>query len=346
VLVQVKNGPIDFQPREPFHPLFGAMPRTPLMMEFQVTQEYLGFATHLVYLGPLFEEVLRADTRARGEGSLVASVIDGTLDGHAETGMAGVANVGTDRNWCGSAFACANWYALGRLAWDPIAGSETIAEEWIRMTFGNDASLVAAVKGMMLRSREAAVNYMTPLGLHHLMAEGHHYGPGPWVETAPRADWNSTYYHRAESGGIGFDRSATGSNAAAQYFPPVAAVYGDVHRVPESLLLWFHHVAWDHRMASGRTLWEELVLRYHRGVEAVRRMQATWEGLQGRVDVERHEQVRAFLAIQEKEARWWRDACVLYFQSLSGRPLPEGLERPEHDLEFYRAIRKRYVPGH
>jgi alpha-glucuronidase len=345
VLVQVKNGPVDFQPREPFHPLFGAMPRTPLVMELQITQEYLGFATHLVYLAPLYEEVLRADTHAKGEGSLVAKVIDGSLYGYAETGMAGVANVGTDRNWCGSVFACANWYAFGRLAWDPMLGSEGIADEWVRLTFGNDEALVAPVKGMMLGSREAAVDYMTPLGLHHLMAEGHHYGPGPWVDQAGRPDWTSVYYHRADANGIGFDRTATGSNAVAQYFPPVAEVFGDVRRVPENHLLWFHHVPWDHRMASGRTLWEELVGRYQSGVDAVRRMQATWRSLEGRVDVERYEQVRAFLAIQEKEARWWRDACVLYFQTFSGRPLPEGYERPEHDLAYYRAIRKRYVPG-
>jgi len=345
VLVQVKNGPIDFQPREPFHPLFGAMPKTPLALELQITQEYLGFATHLVYLAPLFEEVLRADTYAKGEGSLVARVVDGSLHGYAQTGMAGVANVGTDRNWCGSAFACANWYAFGRLAWDPMQGSGEIAEEWVRMTFGNDEALVAPVVGMMLGSREAAVDYMTPLGLHHQMAEGHHYGPGPWVSGGPRPDWTSVYYHRADAAGIGFDRTATGSNAVAQYFPPVAATFADLRRVPENLLLWFHHVPWDYRMASGRTLWDELALRYQAGVDAVRRMQATWRTLEGRVDRERYEQVRAFLAIQEKEARWWRDASLLYFQTFSRRPLPAGCEPPEHDLAYYVALRKRYVPG-
>jgi alpha-glucuronidase len=259
--------------------------------------------------------------------------------------MAGVANVGTDRNWCGSVFACANWYALGRFAWDPMARADEVAEEWARMTFGNDPAVLATVKDMMLGSREAAVDYMTPLGLHHLMAEGHHYGPGPWVDTAPRADWNSTYYHRADAHGLGFDRTAAGSDAVAQYAPPVAEVFGDVRRVPENLLLWFHHVGWDHRMASGRTLWEELVFRYRRGVESVRRMQAAWETLRGKVDPERHAQVRDFLAIQEQEARWWRDAGVLYFQTFSARPVPEGYEPPEHDLAHYRAIRKRYVPG-
>jgi alpha-glucuronidase len=345
VLVQVKNGPIDFQPREPFHPLFGAMPKTPLMMEFQITQEYLGFATHLVYLAPLFEEALGADTWARGPGSTVAKVIDGTLDGHPLTGMAGVSNVGTDRNWCGSVFACANWYAFGRLAWDPSLGSGEIADEWIRQTFTSDPSFVAPVKQMMLGSREAAVDYMTPLGLVHQMAEGHHYGPGPWVSGGRRADWTSVYYHRADSAGIGFDRTRSGSNAVAQYFPPVAESFGNLASVPEKYLLFFHHVSWDHPMASGRTLWEELVAHYYAGVDAVRRMQATWGTLAGRLDAERYEQVRAFLAIQEQEARWWRDACVLYFQTFSGRAIPAGYEPPAHDLAYYRAITTRYAPG-
>jgi alpha-glucuronidase len=345
VLVQVKNGPIDFQPREPFHPLFGAMPETPLMLELQITQEYLGFATHLVFLGPLFEETLNADTHAKGAGSTVARVIDGTLHGHTQTGMAGVANVGSDRNWCGSVFACANWYAFGRLAWDPALGSERIADEWTRMTFGNDEAFVRPVLALMMGSREAAVDYMTPLGLHHLMAEGHHYGPGPWVDDARHADWNSTYYHRADANGIGFDRTTAGSNAVGQYFPPLAETFGRLDRVSEKYLLWFHHVAWDRRMASGRTLWQELVHHYHAGVASVRDMQSTWNALESHVDAERFAQVRAFLAIQEQEARWWRDACVLYFQTFSGRPIPDGYERPEHDLAWYRSLRKRYVPG-
>jgi alpha-glucuronidase len=346
VLVQVKNGPIDFQPREPFHPLFGAMPKTPLMMEFQNTQEYLGFATHLVFLAPLFEEVLRADTHAEGDGSTVGKVIDGTLHGYARTGMAGVANIGTDRNWCGSAFACANWYAFGRLAWDHELTSAQIADEWIRTTFTDDPSFVRPVTETMLASREAAVDYMTPLGLHHLMAEGHHYGPAPWFSGGRRADWTSVYYHRADAKGIGFDRTPSGSDAVGQYFPPVAEVFGRLDRVPEKYLLWFHHVSWDHRMASGLSLWEELVRHYYGGVEAVRRMQATWRSLEGRIDAERYEQIRAFLAIQEKEARWWRDACVLYFQTFSGKPIPDTYERPAHDVGYYMAIKKRYVPGY
>ena len=220
VLIQVKNGPLDFQPREPFHPLFGAMPKTPLMIEFEVTKEYLGQDTHLVYLGRYFEEALRADTYAKGPGSTVARVVDGSIFRYAHTGIAGVANIGSDRDWTGSQFNQANWYAFGRLAWNPEASSAGIAEEWIRMTFTNAPPEVAAIRTMMLQSREAVVNYMTPLGLAHIMATGHHYGPAPWV-TLRRPDWSPTYYHRADSLGLGFDRTARGSDAVAQYFPPV-----------------------------------------------------------------------------------------------------------------------------
>jgi alpha-glucuronidase len=272
--------------------------------------------------------------------------VDGTLHGYPLTGIAGVASIGTDRNWCGSVFGCASWYAFGRQAWDHQRTSAEIADEWVRATFTNDPAFVRPVTEMMLSSREAAVSYMTPLGLHHLMAEGHHYGPAPWFSGGRRADWTSVYYHRADASGIGFDRSRTGSDAVGQYFPPVAETFGRLDRVPEDLLLWFHHVPWGHRMASGASLWEELVRRYYGGVEAVRRMQATWRSLEGRVDAERYEETRAFLAIQEKEARWWRDACVLYFQTFSGRPIPEGYERPEHDLAHYTGITTRYVPGH
>jgi alpha-glucuronidase len=186
---------------------------------------------------------------------------------------------------------------------------------------------------------------MTPLGLHHLMAEGHHHGPAPWFSGGRRADWTSVYYHRADANGIGFDRTASGSNAAGQYFPPVAEAFGRLDTVPEKYLLWFHHLGWDHEMASGLSLWEELVRHYYGGFAAVRRMQATWKSAAGRIDPERREQVRAFLAIQEKEARWWRDASVLYFQTFSGKPIPDAYDRPEHDLAYYMAIRKRYVPG-
>ncbi|WP_139118011.1 alpha-glucuronidase family glycosyl hydrolase, partial [Xanthomonas graminis] len=344
VVVQVKNGAIDFQPREPFHPLFGAMPKTPLMLEFQITKEYLGFATHLVYLGTLYQETLQADTR-RGKRATVARVVEGALDGHALSGIAGVANIGADRNWCGSIFDQANWYAFGRLAWDPQGDARAIAEDWVRMTFGNDPALVAPVVGMMMASHQAAVDYMTPLGLHHLMGRGHHYGPAPWDAGSARPDWDPVYYHRADRNGIGFDRSATGSNAVAQYAPPLARRFGDVRTVPEDYLLWFHHVPWDHRMASGRPLWQELIGRYDHGVAEVARMRATWSGLAPYVDAQRYRQVADFLAIQQREAQWWRDASIAYWQQASGRMLPPGTVPPAHPLAYYQSLSFPYAPG-
>jgi alpha-glucuronidase len=345
VLVQVKNGPIDFQPREPFHPLFGAMPKTPLMMEFQITKEYLGFATHLAYLGPLFEEALDADTRVKGQGSTVARVVNGELHGYRLTGMAGVSNIGADRNWTGSHFDQANWYAYGRLAWDPELDARAIAEEWVRMTFTNDAAFVKPVVDMMMRSREAVVDYMMPLGLHHLFDTGHHYGPGPWVNDLSRADWNPTYYHQADEHGVGFARGPKGSNATSQYAPEVARVFADPSKTPEQYLLWFHHLPWTHRVASGRTLWEEMVARYTRGVQEVAKMRATWDAQRAYVDAERFAQVAAFLRIQQEEAQWWRDGCIAYFQSINKLPLPEGFAPPKLSLEQYKARKFPYAPG-
>jgi alpha-glucuronidase len=344
VLVQVKNGPIDFQPREPFHPLFGAMPATPLMMEFQITQEYLGQGTHLVYLAPLFKECLESDTYAKGKGSPVSAIIDGSLENHTITGIAGVSNIGDDRNWCGHPFAQSNWYAFGRLAWDLSLSSERIAEEWIRMTFTHDPNFIAPVKKMMLDSREITVNYMTPIGLHHIMAMGHHHGPGPWVDKG-RADWTSVYYHRADSAGIGFDRTSKGSDAVSQYFPEVMQRFESPLTCPESLILWFHHLGWDYKLTSGRTVWEELCYRYYNGASSVQKMQQLWNSLEGMIDQERFDHVKALLAIQVKEAIWWRNACVLYFQTFSRHPIPETLEEPKHTLEYYRNIKEYYMPG-
>ncbi len=336
VLLQVKNGPIDFQPREPGHPLFGAMPKTRLMLEVQITKEYLGFATHLVYLGPLYEEALRFDTRRRGAGSTIDKSIDG---------MAGVSNIGAMRNWTGSQFDQANWYVFGRLAWNPELPSRAIAEEWVRMSFSNDGRFVAPTVAMMMGSREAAVDYMTPLGLAHLMAAGHHYGPGPWQGGGTRADWTPPYYHRADADGIGFDRSTGGSNAVSQYAPPLAAEFNDPNSTPEKYLLWFHHLSWDYPMPSGRTLWDELVIHYSRGVEYVQKMRRTWATLAPYVDSERYAETSAFLAIQENEARWWRDASLAYFQSISNRPLPPGYAPPQRTLAEYEAISTPYAPG-
>lgn len=345
VIVQVKNGPLDFQPREPFHPLFGALPKTPVMMEFQLTQEYLGQGTTLVYQAPLMKELLDADTYRNGKGTTVASVIDGSAEKHTLSGIAGVANIGDDRNWCGHPFAQSNWYAYGKLAWDPSISSDKIADDWIRMTFTNDPAFVTATKKMMLTSRETVVNYMTPLGLHHIMGDGHHYGPSPWSDRLGRADWNPVYYHRADSAGIGFDRTEKGSNALEQYAPEVRKIYQDPASCPEDYLLWFHHVSWKQPLRSGKTLWEELCAKYYGGVEEVRSMQKNWELLKGKVDEERFSHVRMLLAVQEKEAVWWRNACLLYFSTFSRMPIPAGYEQPDQTLDYYKAIRVLNAPG-
>ena len=324
VLVQVKNGPLDFQPREPFHPLFGAMPKTPLMAELQVTQEYLGHSTHLVYLAPMWKEFLGSDTHAPGAPSTVEKVVDGTLEGHTLTGMAGVANTGSDRNWCGHDFAQANWYAYGRLAWDPALDAGAIAEEWIVATWGADRDVVATLLPLMMGSRETFVSYTMPLGLHHLIG-GNHYAPMPENDKAPRVDWTATYYHRADARGVGFDRTRTGSGGVDQYRPPLNDVFGDPARVPEDLLLWFHHVPWDHKMKSGRTLWDELVSRYGQGAEQARQMEAQWRALGAKIDPGRHAAVAARLAVQSREAAEWGLKCLRYFQAFSGRPIPEAM---------------------
>ncbi|HYC71433.1 MAG TPA: alpha-glucuronidase [Opitutaceae bacterium] len=348
VVVQIKNGPLDFMPREPFSPLFAHMPRTRLAAELQITQEYLGQSTQLAFLAPMWKEVLDADTFAQGAGSTVARVIDGSLRGHDLSVVAGVANTGTDRNWTGHLLAQANWYAYGRLAWDHSLSAETIADEWTRLTFGSDPAAVAVIKRMLLSSHETVVNYSMPLGLHHIMAEGHHYGPGPWVDLrgAGRPDWTSVYYHKADEKGLGFDRTPGGSNALGQYAPEWRRLWGDPASCPDAYLLWFHHVPWDHRMKSGRSLWDELCHRYQQGVDEVRALRRDWESLATRIDGERHAHVAQRLARQEQDAVIWRDACLLYFQTFSKRPLPAGVEAPAHTLSHYQSLRLRYAPGH
>jgi alpha-glucuronidase len=342
VIVQIKNGPIDFQPREPFSPLFGAMPKTPEMIEFQITMEYLGQSTHLVYLGTSFKESLDADTYSKGKGSTVARVVDGSLEGHSISGMAGVANIGTDSTWCGNQFNPANWYAYGRLAWNHQQRTEEIASDWLKMTFSNDESFVAPVKKLMMESRENTVNYIAPLGLHHIMGVTTHYGPGPWIDNAGRADWNSTYYHKADSLGIGFNRSSTGTNAVSQYFPPVKAIFNSTATTPEEYLLWFHHLPWSYRMKSGNTLWNELVAHYSNGVSAVQQSQVTWTKMAGKIDGERFKSVTTLLARQAAEAKWYRDADLLYFQTFSKMPIPTPYEKPEQTLETY--MNHNYIP--
>ncbi|HEU5077980.1 MAG TPA: alpha-glucuronidase family glycosyl hydrolase [Opitutaceae bacterium] len=345
VVIQIKNGPIDFMPREPFHPLFGAMPSTTLGLELQITQEYLGASTHLVYLGPLFKECLASDTFTQGPGSTVAKIIETPPAGRSNHSViAGVSNIGTDRNWTGHPMAAANWYAFGRLAWNPALEPAAISEEWIRQTFSNTSKVIDTLQPILLSSREAAVNYSMPLGLHHIMAEGHHYGPGPWV-SGIRADWTATYYHRADAQGIGFDRTKSGSNALAQYSEPVREKWENLATCPDEFLLWFHHLPWDYKMRSGRTLWDEICLHYQHGVDTVRSWQPSWQSLKNDVDQERFYHVSALLTRQEREAREWRDACIQYFETFSKRPIPEGVEKPEHPLSYYETLRRHYVPG-
>ncbi len=346
VIIQVKNGPVDFQPREPFSPLFGAMKQTPVMPELQITQEYTGFSNHLCFLAPMWKEVLESDTYQQGAGSTVARVTDGSVYRQSVTAIAGVANTGDDVNWCGHPFAQANWYAFGRLAWDHTLTSQQIADEWLAQTFSlhkageteadnSQAVLLhAQLTRVMLDSHEAVVNYMMPLGLHHLFAFGHHYGPEPWCDLpGARPDWLPRYYHRADREGLGFDRSATGSNAVAQYHAPLDTLYGNMDSCPDELLLWFHHVPWTYPLDTGRTLWDELCYRYMRGVDEVRGFQKVWDQAERFVDDTRFRQVQHRLKIQARDAVWWRDACLLYFRTFSRLPVPYELERPVHELK-------------
>ena len=337
VIIQIKNGPVDFQPREPYSPLFTAMQKTPMMVEFQITQEYLGAANHLVYLAPMWQEffsfVKPASLRA----------------------MAGVANIGDDTNWCGHHFAQANWYAFGRLAWNPSLKTEEIAYEWLRQTFAPlpnperpvittflSSARYPAVYGnpwgvlidMMMSSREACVNYMMPLGLHHIFAGNHHYGPEPWyAPRGVRADWTPPYYHKADSIGLGFDRTLSGSANVKQYPDELCRLYNDINTCPENLLTWFHHVPWDHKMKSGRTFWDELCHKYDDGVHEARRFLTIWDAMQPYVDAQRFDEVQRKLRIQARDSEWWRDACLLYFQTFSHCPIPQDVEHPVHNLD-------------
>ena len=322
VIVQIKNGPIDFQPREPYSPLFTAMKQTPMMVEFQITQEYLGFSNHLAYLAPLWEEFF------------------GEVRPDRLKAAAGVANIGTDVNWCGHHFAQANWYAFGRLAWNPLLTSDRIADEWLQQTFTSQSAFVCPVKAMMLQSREAVVDYMMPLGLHHLFAWGHHYGPEPWCDVpGARPDWMPSYYHKADKQGIGFDRSHTGSNATAQYPDSLCRLYDDIRTCPDEYLLWFHHAPWQHTMQSGRTLWDELCYRYDHGVQQVRSFQKKWDLAENYIDAERFKDVQSRLKIQARDAVWWKDACLLYFQEFSGMRAPYEVERPIHELDDLKQVK-------
>jgi len=328
VTIQVKNGPIDFQPREPVSPLFWAMPQTDLTPELQITQEYLGQSKHLVYLAPMWKECL--DIIPKGSS------------------IAGVANIGQDESWCGHIFSQANWYAFGRLAWDPTLSSEQIADEWLHLTFKKpwyvsakrfEEKFIEPVKDMMLSSREACVDYMMPLGLHHLFAWDHHYGPEPWCYIpGGRPDWLPSYYHKADEGGIGFDRTTEGSGAVSQYPEAMASMYNDLATCPDEYILWFHHLPWDYTMTSGNTLWAELCNHYDRGVKAVREYRSTWKSVKGLVDEKRWQEIDDRLAIQQYDAQWWRDACVQYFQTFSKMEIPSDVEAPVTDLDSLKRI--------
>lgn len=322
VMVQVKNGPIDFQPREPYSPLFGAMPHTPLMVEFQITQEYLGHSNHLAYLATMWNEFYRY------------------VQPSSLKGVAGVVNVGDHVNWCGHDFAQANWYAYGRLAWNPDLSAEEIAREWLAQTFTTDRRFVEPMTQVMMESREAVVDYMMPLGLHHIFAWGHHYGPEPWCEMpGARADWLPSYYHQADKEGLGFDRSRTGSDAVSQYPDSLARVFDSLEQCPEEYLLWFHHVNWNQKLRSGRSLWDELCYKYQKGVDEVRAFQRIWKDMQPYVDAERYQAVAERLDIQARDAVWWKDACLEYFRTFSKKKYPEGVEPPVFTLKELKKVK-------
>ena len=329
VILQSKNGPLDFQPREPYAPIFDKMQKTPQMAELQITQEYLGQSWHLVYLAPMWKEFF---TFVKPE-KLV--------------GIAGVANIGLDKNWCGHHFSQANWYAFGRLAWNPTLSSRQIAEEWLEQTFsltpnpssGGEGSIYSqdnkqagelttplspergvggeALISMMLRSREACVDYMMPLGLHHIFKFDHHMGPQPdgYIKSYP-IEWCPVYYHRANGDSIGVDRTHTGSNATGQYPEPYCSLYDDVNTCPERYLLWFHRVPWTRRMNSGRTLWEEMQWRYNQGVSEVEDFIRVWQEVRPEIDEQRWGEVNDRLQRQLKDAKEWRDVCLGYFGKL------------------------------
>jgi alpha-glucuronidase len=349
VIIQVKNGPVDFQPREPFSPLFGAMKKTSVMPELQITQEYLGHTIHLVFLSTMWEEFLKSDTYQEGKGSTVARCTDGSIFQQKYSAIAGVSNIGLDNNWCGHHFAQANWYAFGRLAWNNNLTSEQIADEWIKLTFNQSNSenavksvsstewaqkFLIPVKKMMLESREAAVNYMMPLGFHHIFAANDHYGPGPWWgPKGVRKDWTPPYYHKADSVGVGFDRTTSGSNAISQYQEPLRSQFNDLKACPENLILWFHHVPWNYKMINGRTLWDDICYHYDEGLQQVRQFQKVWDKLEPYVDKQRFMEVQSKLRSQCSNAQIWKDACLLYFQQFSKQPVPYEIDRPVNNLE-------------
>ncbi|MBQ4276840.1 MAG: alpha-glucuronidase [Bacteroidaceae bacterium] len=342
VILQVKNGPVDFQPREPIHPLFLSMKKTPVMPEWQITQEYLGHSIHNVFLAPMWKEMLD-DWRTYGTGAN-RSFADMKIPA-----IAGVSNIGNSVNWCGSDMAQANWYAFGRLAWNPAISSEKIAQEFISQTLTKDKKALAVISDIMLRSHEACVSYMMPMGLHHIFAGGHHYGPEPWyAPRGTREDWLPRYYHRADSVGLGFDRTMRGTGAVAEYPDEMAKILDDFNLCPEKYLLWFHHVGWQQTLPNGKNLWETLCAKYDEGVREAEDFAAKWATVKQYIDPERFAAIGSRYERQAKDAWWWRDACLLYFQQFSQMPLPEGAPAPRHNLadlqRFHLAIDNYTAP--
>lgn len=300
VILQAKNGPLDFQPREPYAPVFDEIKKTPLMAELQITQEYLGHSQHLVFLAPMWKEFFSY------------------VKPESMVGIAGVANIGDDANWCGHHFAQANWYAFGRLAWNPSLSTEEIAREWLCQTFTREKAFVEPMTTVMAESREACVDYMMPLGLHHIFKADHHYGPEPDGNQAHfPEEWKPVYYHKATKEGVGFDRSSRGTNATSQYREPYRSLYDNVDTCPEEFLLWFHHLPWNYQLKNGRTLWGEMTYRYNRGVSAVESFVATWHQMRPYIDSQRYAEVDARLKSQEENAREWRDTCLNYFRQFA-----------------------------
>lgn len=340
VIIQIKNGPIDFQPREPFSPLFGQLEHTNVMSEMQITQEYLGHSNHMVYLHPMWKECLDSDTYQEGEGSTVAAITLGKVHGNTQySAIAGVTNIGDSVNWCGHQMAQVNWYAFGRMAWNPDLSSEQIVNEWLKQTFTTDRKFVEPVAKMLLESREACVKYEMPMGLHHTFKGPDHYGPGPW-DRSSRPDWEPAYYHKAAADGVGFDRtSKTGTDAVSQYHEPLKSLYDNVETCPENLLLWFHHLPWDYKMSDGHTLWEKLCYTFEEGIQEARGFIKTWEKAGKYVDSYRYQCIYDRLVRQAKDAIWWRDATMLYFQQYSGMEIPSDCTQPQHTLDELRRFR-------
>lgn len=304
VILQSKNGPLDFQPREPYAPIFDNIKQTPQIAELQITQEYLGQSKHLTYLAPMWKEFF------------------GFVNPDRLVGISGVANIGDDANWCGHPFSQANWYAFGRLAWNPSLTAEEIAHEWLVQTYENqDEKFTKPVEMMMMTSREACVNYMMPLGLHHIFKFDHHYGPEPdgFIASYP-LEWCPVYYHKADAQGVGFDRSSKGTDAVGQYPEPYRSLYDNIETCPEEYLLWFHHVAWDYKMKSGSTLWQELCMKYNMGVAMVEVYRDFWH-TSAKLYMKGHEQewqhTDSLLNVQLENAKEWRNTCLKYFQTFS-----------------------------